>query len=306
MGIGVYVVLIGAFMIAAPRVFFGYRIYMAFLSTIPFALIMALGLTFVIIAGEIDLSFPGVMCISSFLFANVLTNTGSSILAVLACLISGIVVGLINGVIITKTKIPSMIVTLGTQFAWMGVALILSDAGPLFLGYMKGSLTFNIFVGKIGGIFPVQSLWAFGLAILLALFLNRHRFGEATMFSGGNREAARMLGIHTDRVVIQVFVLMGLLTAFAGMLLTLSMSGWWPTYGLGHLLLVIAAVFIGGTSLSGGEGTILGTVVGAFIMGSMTAGIVASGVQEFWVKFAQGAVLLAAVYINKVLKKRGA
>ena len=306
MGIGVYVVLIGAFMIAAPRVFFGYRIYMAFLSTIPFALIMALGFTFVIIAGEIDLSFPGVMCLSSFFFANILTTTGSSTLALLACLISGIIMGLINGVVVTRTRIPSMIVTLGTQFVWIGVALVLSDAGMYALGYIRGSLIFNTFVGRIGGLFPTQSLWAFGLAILLGLFLNRHRFGEAAMFSGGNREAARMLGINTDKVVIQVFVLMGLLTAFAGMLLTLDMAGWWPTYGPGYLLVTIAAVFIGGTSISGGEGTILGTVVGAFIIGSMTAGIVASGVQEFWVKLMQGVILLAAVYINKVLARKAA
>jgi simple sugar transport system permease protein len=265
---------------------------------------MALGFTFVIITGEIDLSFPGVMALSSFLFANVLTNTGSPIPAVLVCLISGIALGFINGVIVTKTKIPSIIVTLGTQFASMGTALILSDAGPLHLGDIKGSLIFNTFVGRLGGIFPVQSLWAFGLAILAALFLNRHRFGEAVMFSGDNREAARMLGINTDKVIIQVFILMGLMTAFAGMLLTLHMSAWWPTYGLGYLLIVIAAVFIGGTSLYGGEGTIFGTVVGAFVMGSMTAGIVAAGVQEYWVKFAQGAVLLGAVFLQRFLIRK--
>ncbi len=304
--IGIYVALIGVFMLVAPSVFLEGRIYTAFLSTIPFSLIMALGLTFVIIAGEFDLSFPGVLCFSSFVFAYTLSNIGSSILALLACLISGIIMGLINGVIVIKIKIPSIITTLGTQFAWMGLALILSGASMLSMGYARELLIWDIFVGRIGGVLPTQSLWAFGIAILLGLILNRHRFGEAIMFAGDNREAARMLGVNTDKVIIQVFGLMGLLSAVAGMLLTFEMGGWWPTYGPGYLLVTIAAVFIGGTAVRGGEGTILGTVVGAFIVGSMTAGIVASGVGAFWVKFIQGWVLLGAVLLNLILKKREA
>lgn len=304
--ISVYVVLIGIFIIAAPEVFLGYRIYVAFLSTIPFTLVMALGLTFVVIAGELDLSFPGVLCFSSFVFAFTLINTGNSMLAVLATLISGTIMGFINGVIITKTKIPSIITTLGTQFVWMGLALILSKASMFSMGFARELLVFKIFAGKIGGVLPPQSLWAFGLAILLGLILNKHRFGETILLVGDNREAARMMGINTDKVIIQVFGLMGLLSAFAGMSLTLEMAGWWPTYGPGYLLEAIAAVFIGGTATHGGEGTILGTVIGTFIIGSMTAGIVAAGVGAFWVKFVQGLVLLGAVLLNLVLKKREA
>ena len=126
------------------------------------------------------------------------------------------------------------------------------------------------------------------------------------MFAGDNREAARMLGVNTDKVMIQVFGLMGLLSAFAGMLITLDLATWWPVLGPGYLLPVLAAVFLGGTQMVGGEGTILGTVVGAFIMGSMTAGIVAAGVDAFWVQFIQGTVLLGAVILNRYLRQRTA
>ena len=306
MGIGVYVVMIGVFMVLAPRAFLAPMIYLAFLATVPFALILALGLTLVITSGEIDLSFPGVMCLSGYVFSLTLVSTGSSILAILAGLISGIILGAINGVMVTRFKIPSMIATLGASFLWMGVALVLSRAKTVSLAFVRELPVWEIFVSRIGGVFPAQALWAFGIAIVLGWVLTRHRFGEAIMFAGDNREAARMLGVNTDRVMIQVFGLMGLLSAFSGMLVTLDLATWWPVLGPGYLLPVIAAVFLGGTQMVGGEGTIMGTVVGAFIMGSMTAGIVAAGAGAYWVQFVQGAILLGAVLLNRYLRQRAA
>jgi simple sugar transport system permease protein len=296
--------MIAVFMLLAPQAFLGYRIYMAFLTTIPFALIMALGSTYVIISGEIDLSFPGVISLAAYAFTFTMDNTGNSILAVLAGLIAGIIMGAINGVMVTKVRIPSIIATLGASFLWAGVALVLSQSKTISIGFVRELLVWKIFVSRIGGIFPVQSLWAFGIAILLGLILARHRFGEAIIFTGDNREAARVLGVNTDKVMIQVFSLAGLLSAFAGMLATLNLATWWPLLGPSYLLPVLAAVFLGGTQMVGGEGTILGTVVGAFILGSMTAGIVAAGVGAFWVQFVQGAILLGAVFLNRYLRER--
>jgi simple sugar transport system permease protein len=300
----VYIVMIIVFIITAPQAFLHYRIYMSFLSIIPFSLIMALGLTFLVIAGEIDLSFPGVMVISSFVFAYIFNSTGSSILALIMGLSTGIIAGFLNGIIVTKFKIPSIVVTLAMQFIWQGLALVLSQANQITLGVLREFLLFKVLVGKIGGVFPAQSLWALALAIFLGILLNRHYFGEKILFIGDNSEAARMMGINVNWTIVQAFMLMGLLSSFSSILLSLELSGWWPTFGPGYLLIVIAAVFIGGTSIYGGEGTILGTTIGAFIIGSMTAGIVAAGVQEFWTKFVQGIVLLVAVIINTFLNKR--
>jgi simple sugar transport system permease protein len=300
----VYIVIIGIFMITAPRTFLSYRIYMAFLSTVPFSLIMALGLTFVIIAGEIDLSFTGVMVFSGFIFSYLYITTGNTILALVASLISGAIIGILNSIIIAKIGVPSIITTLGTQFIWAGLALVLSKGKTLSISDIRQTVFYEAFVGRIGGVLPTQALWAFGVAIILGFILNMHKFGEHVMFLGDNREAARMMGVNVNKTIIQVFTLIGILGAFSSVLLSLEMTGWWPTQGPGYLLITIAAVFIGGTSIYGGEGTIFGTVVGAFIVGSITAGIVASGVEGFWIRLVVGLVLITAVILNTFIARR--
>ena len=301
----VYIVLMGIFMITAPRAFLDYKIYMAFLSTIPFSLVMALGLTFVIIAGEIDLSFTSVMAFSGFIFTYVFIHTGSTILAFIASLTAGLFAGFINGIIVAKVKVPSIIATLGTQFFWAGLAVVLSSGRSLIINDIRPSFIYKIFVGRIGGIVPAQAVWAFGLAIILSFILNKHRFGESVMFLGDNRDTAKMMGVNVDKTLVQIFMLSGVLAAFSSVLLACEMVTWWATQGPGFLLITIAAVFIGGTSIYGGEGTMFGTVVGAFIIGSITAGIVASGVGGFWTQLVVGLVLLLAVFINTFASRRG-
>lgn len=294
----VYLVIIGVFMITAPRAFLGYRIYMSFLSTIPFSLIMALGLTFVVTAGEIDLSFPATMAFSGFIFSVVFLKTESILAGLIISILVGMAIGLINGLIIVKLGVPSFIATLSTMFVWIGFAKVLSQGRQIVTSATRPMLLHQIFVGRIGGVFPAQALWTLGLAIFLAYVLNRHRFGEHTMFIGDNKEAARMIGVNVDRTMISLFVLNGALAAFASVLLGLEMVTWWPTQGPGYLLITVAAVFIGGTSIYGGEGTIFGTVFGACIVGSITAGITASGVGGFWSELVVGLVMLAAILTN--------
>jgi simple sugar transport system permease protein len=300
----VYIMLMGIFMITAPKAFLDYKIYMAFLSTIPFSLVMALGLTFVIIAGEIDLSFTSIMAFSGFIFTYTFIHTANTILALAASLASGIIIGFINGIIVAKVKVPSIIATLGTQFLWAGLATVLSSGRSLIVNEIRPTFIYKIFVGRIGGIVPAQAVWAFGLAIILGFILNKHKFGESVMFIGDNRDTARMMGVNVDRTLIQIFMLSGFLAAFASVLLACEMVTWWATQGPGYLLITIAAVFIGGTSIYGGEGTIFGTVIGAFIVGSITAGITASGVGGFWTQFVVGLVLLTAVFINTFMSRR--
>lgn len=300
----VYVLLMGIFMITAPRAFTGYQIYLAFLSTIPFSLIMALGLTFVIVTGEIDLSFPSTMALSGFVFMYTYIHLKNSIIALLACIVVGIIIGLINGLIVAKIKVPSIVATLATSFIWAGLAVIVSGGIQIAIPDSRGTLFYNVLVGRIAGLIPAQALWAFGFAIIMAFILNRNKFGEHVMFIGDNRETSKMLGVNVDRTLISVFILNGALASFSSVLLGLEYVTWWPTQGPGFLLITIAAVFIGGTSIAGGEGTILGTVIGAFIVGSITAGVVASGAEGFWTQLIVGVVMLLAVVFNTLLRDR--
>jgi simple sugar transport system permease protein len=176
------------------------------------------------------------------------------------------------------------------MFIWSGFSIVLSQG--------------IVLVGRLGGIVPAQALWAFGLSVVFGYILHRHKFGEHTMFIGDNKEAARMLGVNVDRTLISIFILNGLLAAFSSSLLALEMVTWWPQQGPGYLLTTIAAVFIGGTSIYGGEGTIFGTVFGALIVGSITAGITASGVGGFWTQLVIGLVMLIAIVTNTVIGKQ--
>jgi simple sugar transport system permease protein len=155
----------------------------------------------------------------------------------------------------------------------------------------------TVLVGRIG-VVPVQALWATAVAVALWFVLNRHRFGEHLLFIGDNVEVARVVGVNVGREKIKLFTLMGVLGAFAAVLLTAENKNFFNTQGSGFLLTVMAAVFIGGTSIFGGKATIVGSYVGAYIIGMIEAGLVATGMQGFWVRAVVGLVFLAAVVFH--------
>jgi simple sugar transport system permease protein len=154
-----------------------------------------------------------------------------------------------------------------------------------------------VLVGRIG-VVPVQALWATAVAVALWFVLNRHRFGEHLLFIGDNFDVARVVGVNVGREKIKLFTLMGVLGAFAAVLLTAENKNFFNTQGSGFLLTVMAAVFIGGTSIFGGKATIVGSYVGAYIIGMIEAGLVATGMQGFWVRAVVGLVFLAAVIFH--------
>jgi simple sugar transport system permease protein len=297
----VLVVLYGVFIITAPQVFSGYRIYMSFLQTIPPQLVLALGLTFVITAGEIDLSFSAVVAFAGFVFAWVFKNFDAPWAAwagfVLA-LAAGALVGYVNGLLVAKLHVPSIMATLAAQFFWYGVTVLLAGGLQLNLKEVQTHIVHTIFVGRIGGIVPAQAFWGLGLAVFLWFILNRHKFGEQIMFVGDNPEVARVMGINVEATRIKLFTIMGVIAAFAGLLLTLEINVFFPTQGRGFLLPVMAAVFVGGTSIAGGLGSIVGTFFGAYIIGSLEAGVVASGIGGYWTQSAEGLVMAASVILN--------
>ena len=292
----------GLFMITSPEVFLKGRIYQSFLSTVPIMGLMALGLTFVLAMGEIDLSFPSVMALSGFIFSITFKTTNSVILALIFSILSGVIVGFINGTLVTSIGIPSIVATLGMQFLIRGFSNIISNGLAKTIALDK-TISYKIFAEKLGAI-PVQSIWFIGIAIFLYFLLFRHRFGEHVLFIGDNREAARMMGVNVNSVKIMVFVLMGVMASFAGILSCYRMRTWWPTMGEGYIMMVMAAVFIGGTSMLGGVASIEGTFIGAFIIGSLEAGIVAAGLSGFWTQFVCGVLIIASVTIHTLAKRR--
>jgi simple sugar transport system permease protein len=299
----VFLLLLLLFMYRAPEVFLAPYIYTTFLSTLPPLILLATGLTFVIGAGEIDLSFPSIIAFSGFVFAVLFKEYDLGWIAVIAGLASGILVGFVNGVIIAKVGIPSFMTTLGTQFFWAGMATVLSGGKSYALRGADQSSVWQWIVGRpfASASTPwltelsIQALWTAIIVGFLWLILNRHRFGEHTLFIGDSNDVSRVVGIDVDREKIKIFTLMGFLAACAAIMLTLENKNFFGNQGQGYLLTAIASVLIGGTSIFGGRATIIGTVFGSFIIGMVEAGLVAAGLTGAWVRTVQGLIFLIAI-----------
>ncbi len=280
-------------------------------------LVMSVGMTFVIITGGIDLSIGSVLIFSGVIAAKVMAAVDHSqngsvsqiLLGLLAALAVGLGWGLLNGVLIAKGRIPALIVTLGTLGMALGSAQLITGGVdvrglPLMLGNTIGNgdleLTGMGFLFRIPWIVFVAA----GVTILGGITLAATRFGRHTYAIGSNAEAARRAGIAVDRHLIRIYGLSGLLAGLAGFL---NLAHFTTTTLGGHStdnLQAIAAVVIGGTSLFGGIGSVIGTVVGVFIPAVLQNGFVIVGVQAFWQPVAVGAVLIAAVYVDQIKRSR--
>jgi simple sugar transport system permease protein len=323
----VFIVILLLFMYLAPEVFLRPFQYTTFLSTLPPVMLLAIGLTFIIGAGEIDLSFPAVVGFSGFVLAIIFkegqgwivsatgTPEGGFLASPLAAelirwggvvlaLLSGVLIGFINGVLVAKIGIPSFIATLGTQFFWYGMATVLSGGKSYALRGAEESSVWQWIVGRpferltdIAWLqqLSIQALWTAIIVGSLWLILTRHRFGEHALFIGDSNDVSRVVGIDVDREKIKIFTLMGFLAACAAIMLTLENKNFFGNQGQGYLLTAIASVLIGGTSIFGGQATILGTVFGCFIIGMVEAGLVAAGLTGAWVRTVQGLIFLVSI-----------
>ena len=309
--LGVFLGLWIIFIISAPDTFLSSRIYFAFMSTIPFFAIMAIPLTMVIVAREMDLSFPSIMGMGMVAFSFMYTATASIgsvstrvFLAALAALVSGALMGWFNGMIVVRFGIPSLVATIGTQFFWRGAVLVLTEGKNYSLNYIKETFLYPVLVGKIGGYLPMQMIWLIVVAILGWVLLNRHKFGAHIYLIGDNVQSAQLMGVNTGRVRVRAFMLVGLISAFAGVLYSFHIAYFWPSLGDGYLLNTLASVFLGGTSVFGGTGTILGTFLGAFIIGAIEAATVAVGLTGFWTQLIYGLIIVLSVIMHTYLRKR--
>lgn len=273
--------------------------------------IMAVGMTFVLIAGEVDLSVGSNYALSG-LATGMLLIAGWPLIPALALgLVIGMAIGLINGVLSTYGRLPSLIATLGMLSVVRGAALILTNGQPVTVNVRNGAdpqvlETFS-FIGQgyLFGIVPMQLVFFIIIAAIAWVVLSATNFGFRVFAVGGSAKAARVSGISINSVKIWAFMLMGALAAFAGILsLAFLPSGQAGRTGLGLELDVIAATIVGGASLAGGEGTILGTILGVLIIGVMRNGLVLMGVSPFVQELMIGLVIIIAVGIDKWTTQR--
>jgi simple sugar transport system permease protein len=292
------------FLSQAPTTFGGDRIYLSYAQTVPYFAIVAMALTMVIVAGDIDLSFPSVMALGMVGFVWTWDATNNVALGAIASLAVGASAGLFNGLVVTIVGLPSLVVTIATSFLFRGLVLVLMAGKSIALASTRGDPTRDILVGKhILGI-PNEFWWLLLVTGIAWLLLNRHRLGQNTYVVGDNKQAAALMGIPIRRTRIILFVLTGLAAALAGMLNSLQIVNFYPGMGDGFLLWTLAAVFVGGTSVFGGRGSIYGTLIGAFMIGGIQAGIVAAGWTNYLENMIYGAVILIAVSIHAVLQRR--
>ncbi|MCC6800127.1 MAG: ABC transporter permease [Anaerolineae bacterium] len=270
--------------------------------------VLALGVTFVIITGGIDLSIGTVMTFSGVMAALFTINWGLPVsVGIVGGVLMGGLAGFINGTVISRMKVPPFIATLGMMYIAKGLALVLSELRPIYFNAAPEfrSIALGSLIGKVFPEFEIPNavLILFGAAIVAAFLLNRTVLGRYTFALGSNEEATRLSGVNVKFWKTLVYTVGGLFAGLGGVLMAARLNSAQPALGQGYELDAIAAVVIGGTSLSGGEGTIMGTIIGAFVMSVLTNGLRILSVPQEWQIVVTGAILIGAVYLD-IIRRR--
>lgn len=259
--------------------------------------LIAFGMTFVILTGGIDLSVGAILALSSALTAGMMVSGIDPILAVIIGCILGGLMGTVNGLFITKGKMAPFIATLATMTIFRGLTLVYTGGNPIT--GLGDNYLFQLFGrGYFLGI-PVPAITMILTFVVLFIVLHKTPFGRKTYAIGGNEKAALISGIKVPNVKIMIYSLSGMLAALAGAILTSRLNSAQPTAGTSYELDAIAAVVLGGTSLSGGKGRIFGTLIGALIIGTLNNGLNLLGVSSFYQMVVKGIVILIAVLLDR-------
>lgn len=259
--------------------------------------LIAFGMTFVILTGGIDLSVGSILALSSAFVANMMVAGFDPILAIIIGCALGGVMGMVNGIMITKGKMAPFIATLATMTIFRGLTLVYTNGNPIT--GLGDSLTFQLFGrGYLLGI-PVPAITMIITFAALWVILHKTSFGRKTYAIGGNEKASIVSGIKVPRVKIMIYSLAGMLSALAGAILTSRLNSAQPTAGTSYELDAIAAVVLGGTSLSGGRGRIVGTLIGVLIIGTLNNGLNLLGVNSFYQMVVKGVVIAIAVLLDR-------
>jgi ribose transport system permease protein len=259
--------------------------------------LIAFGMTFVILTGGIDLSVGSILALSSAFTANLMLSGWDPVLAIVTGCLAGGLMGMVNGLMITKGRMAPFIATLATMTVFRGLTLVYTDGNPIT--GLGDSMTFQLFGrGYLLGI-PVPAITMIIVFAALWTILHKTPFGRKTYAIGGNEKASIISGIKVDRVKIMIYSLTGMLSALAGAILTSRLNSAQPTAGTSYELDAIAAVVLGGTSLTGGRGRIAGTLIGALIIGILNNGLNLLGVSSFYQMVVKGIVIAIAVLIDR-------
>jgi ribose transport system permease protein len=300
--------LIVFYSLASPN-FFKFENMVAILIATAVTGILAVAVTFIIITAGIDLSIGTLMTFCAVIAGVFITMWhGPVIVGVLAAILMGGLVGLISGTFVSRLKIPPFIATLGMMYVAKGLSLIISGLKPVYFNdtpsfalIAMGSVTGAIIPGFN---IPNAVIIFFAVALLSAFLLNRTILGRYTFAMGSNEEAVRLSGVNVDRWKTIVYMVGGLICGVAGVVIAARLNSAQPSLGQGYELDAIAAAVIGGTSLSGGEGTILGTVIGAFVMSVLVNGLRILSVPQEWQTVMTGVIVIFAVYADILRRKR--
>ncbi|WP_104402320.1 ABC transporter permease [Vibrio penaeicida] len=261
--------------------------------------VLAIAATFVIGSGGLDLSLGSVMGLSGVVGATLAVMFDSALIGITGCLLAGAMAGGVNGFLVTRAKVPAFIVTLGMLGLARGLALVITDGRvvyglPDFLVYLGQGRPFGI---------PMPALLFLILAFSMHIVLAYTRFGRHTLALGDSEQAVKTAGINVSRLRITLYTLSGILAGVAGLIFMARVNSGDPTAGLSYELTAITAAIIGGTNLFGGRGSILGTLIGALIMGVLQNGLNLLAVQSYYQQMAIGAVLIFAVFVDQYQSK---
>lgn len=264
--------------------------------------VIAAGMTFVILTGGIDLSVGSILAFSGAVCASLIASGNSVVVAIIGAIVIGGLVGALSGVIISKGKIQPFIATLAMMTVLRGATLVFTDGKPITLGTSKSAMAFTtIGAGQLLNI-PIPIYIMIIVFAICYYILTQTRLGRYVYALGGNEEATRLSGLNTSKIKIYVYTISGILASIAGIIVTSRLFSAQPNAGSGYELDAIAAVVLGGTSLSGGQGSILGTVIGALIIGILNNALNLLNVSSYYQMIAKGVVILIAVLLDRKQK----
>lgn len=271
--------------------------------------LLALGATFVIISGGIDLSVGTVMTLCSVMTATAVKKWGLPVpVGVIIGILTGGFAGFLNGIMITKLKLPPFIATLGMLNVAKGLSLVITDLSPIYFPLESGfnDIAMGSFLGAIipGFDIPNGVMIMFGAALLAGLILTKTVIGRYCFALGSNEEAARLSGVNVDFWKTAIYAMSGLFVGLAGIVIAARLTSAQPALGQGYELDAIAAAVIGGISMSGGEGNMLGTIIGAFIISTLTNGLRMLSVPQEWQIVVTGLIIISSVYLDILRRRR--
>lgn len=297
----IFLVVLSLFAIFIGGSFFSLNNILNIIRQTAVASMIAVTMTFVIAIGEIDLSVGSTIGLSGLMAALVLQSTDNIPLAILAALAVGLVVGLINGLLIVALNLPSFLVTLGMQMVLVGTSMWITNTTAIPIG--NTTFTFIFGGGSIGKL-PLLLLWVLITGAVGYIVLNRTPYGKKVLAVGGNATSARYSGINVKKIVVYVFVYSSLMAALGGMLYAGRMSSGRYTFGDGLELDAIASVILGGTSMAGGNGSIVGAIIGSLLIGTINNGLMFFGLSTAQQTVAKGAIIILSVALSALVSLR--